>query len=213
MLSQIISWPQKLTEFEFYLQSKMEFIDLPMIQSWLQIHQYTLKYIRIGYLPFKKTGPLFDASRFPNLEQLHLSRWHMSCDLDTAKADVDLLLGPKLRKFLWDFDSTGPHPRQRCSSFSDKEEQWVRFLAQTAIARDHGLEEIWIEFTPADKGEEGGIYPWDRMDRLQTEVRFSDLKVKYNEPSLSKDEWIEEMERLRKMRIRRERKWNKSLVG
>jgi hypothetical protein len=106
-----------------------------MIQSWLQIHKDTLKYIKIGPLSRKRKGSLFDSRKFSNLEQLYLSRWLMSSDLESAIANADSLLGPKLRKFVWDFHDFS----EKWTDLGDKEEDWVGCLAQTAIARDHYL--------------------------------------------------------------------------
>jgi hypothetical protein len=50
-------------------------------------------------------------------------------------------------------------------------------------------------------GEEEEGYPWDRMDRLHQELLSSGLKVKYNEPLYSRDEWKEEVEWQRKWRM------------
>ncbi|EED20070.1 hypothetical protein TSTA_033170 [Talaromyces stipitatus ATCC 10500] len=66
----------------------------------------------------------------------------------------------------------------------------------------HCLQEIWIEFTPQNMGEEAEGYPWDRMDRLHEEVQSSGLKV-------SRDEWKEEIERQREWRIQKEMKRKK----
>jgi hypothetical protein len=58
-------------------------------------------------------------------------------------------------------------------------------------------------------GKEAEGYPWDRMDRLHEEVRSSGLKVRYNEPLYSRDEWEEEIERQRKWRVQMEIKSRK----
>ncbi|KAE8547734.1 hypothetical protein TMatcc_009547 [Talaromyces marneffei ATCC 18224] len=175
----------------------INYLSFPMIQPWLQIHQDTLKYLRIGRLSSRTKDSLLDARKFPNLEHLHLPRWLMSSNLNLAEDDADLLLGPKLRKFTWDFSPFHKVLRERWTDFNHEEEEWVRRLAQTAISRGHSLEEVWIEFTPRVMDKEGEIYPWDRLDRLHEDVQSSGLKVKYNKPVHSRDKWKEEVARQR----------------
>lgn len=206
MRFQLISWPQTLIEFEFIRAYEDQvYIDLPMVQSWLQIHKDTLKCININQLSLEGKGRLFDARGFLKLEELQLSRWMMSSALDTAKEDAELLLGPKLRKFVWDFDAAIDDGfREDWTDFADKEEECVRSLALVAIERGHPLQEIYIEFTPENMGEEAEGYPWDRMDRLHEEVQPFGLKVRYNEPVYTRDEWMEEIQWQREWRMHRE---------
>lgn len=97
MTCQLILWPKTLTVFEYsrYVHD-VDYVDLPMVQSWLQVHKCTLRYINIGKVSagFEEArGRLFNAKEFPNLEELHLSRWDMSRTLDSPMEDADLLLG------------------------------------------------------------------------------------------------------------------------
>jgi hypothetical protein len=74
----LLQWPAVLTRFEFgsfYNNGNM--MDYPMFEKWLLIHQHTLKYIDIGYLNRHGSSRLFNATLFPNLEFLRLSRWQM----------------------------------------------------------------------------------------------------------------------------------------
>ena len=79
----------------------------------------------------------------------------------------------------------------------------MRCLAQTAIARDHGLEEIVIEFAAEYMDEEADIYPWDRMEK-QAEFQSSGLKVRYTQPLFSEDEWLKEIKRQRQLSTQKE---------
>ncbi|GAM33450.1 hypothetical protein TCE0_004f00348 [Talaromyces pinophilus] len=185
-------------------------IDPPMIQSWLQIHNTTLKSIKIDELSSQRTKPAgyrfwFDAAKFPNLENLHLSRW-----LWNSPLDLDDDLAAKERDAL----SILGAPRLR------REEEWLRCLARAALdhRRQRGkcnLEEIWIQFTPEEVGtgigeepepeveEKEEVYPWDRMDRVCEEIaQQSDglLKLEYNPPAFSREKWKEDLELKREWR-------------
>lgn len=134
MIIQLISWPTTLTEFCFDKPSNAEIyrIEPPMIHSWLQIHNSTLKSIKIGELSSQRTQRTkpagyrlgFDAAKFPNLEILHLSRWLWNSPLGldlAAKEDALLLLGaPRLRRFVWDFTTHYDTYREYWTEFNAK---------------------------------------------------------------------------------------------
>ncbi|KAF3402935.1 hypothetical protein DPV78_003803 [Talaromyces pinophilus] len=183
MIIRLISWPKTLTEFCFGkpTNDKIYHIDPPMIQSWLQIHNTTLKSIKIDELSSQRTKPAgyrfwFDAAKFPNLENLHLSRWLWNSPLDL---DDDL---------------------------AAKERDALSILGAPRL-RKCNLEEIWIQFTPEEVGtgigeepepeveEKEEVYPWDRMDRVCEEIaQQSDglLKLEYNPPAFSREKWKED---------------------
>lgn len=217
MVSRIISWSRELTEFRLYKCWNRDIyrIDLSMVQSWLQVHKTTLRYIMIDELSFQgpPEGQLgFDATDFTSLEHLHLSRWLWSkpLDLNLAKAEARLLLAPKLRVFVWDFTAEGDGFREFWTNFGAKEEEWLKEFAQVAISqRDrHCLEEIRIRFEPEDmgSGRESEVYPWDRMDRVREEVVQQSeglVALTYNEPVFSREDWKEHLEWKRKSDMKR----------
>ncbi|KAI7971986.1 hypothetical protein EIK77_007585 [Talaromyces pinophilus] len=228
MIIRLISWPKTLTEFCFGKPTNDEIyhIDPPMIQSWLQIHNTTLKSIKIDELSSQRTKPAgyrfwFDAAKFPNLENLHLSRWlwnlPLDLDDDLAAKERDALSisgAPRLRRFVWDFTTYYDTYREHWTEFNVREEEWLRCLARAAL--DHrqqrgkcNLEEIWIQFTPEEVGtgigeepepeveEKEEVYPWDRMDRVcEVIAQQSDglLKLEYNPPAFSREKWKEDLE-------------------
>lgn len=223
MVSQFISWPEKLTKFRLYTTwSGIYRIDMPMIQSCLQPHKTTLKYIRIDEIPVKQRldRPLgFEATQFSRLKQLHLSRWLWSehLDLEMARAEAELLLAPKLRKFVWDFSTlSGDLPMRYWPSFGAKEEEWLKIFAHVVISqRDRCcLEEIRIQFTldigeqriqftPEDIGEkeEYEVYPWDRMHCVREEVARQSgglVTLTYSDPVFSREKWTNYLKWLRK---------------
>jgi len=162
-----------------------------MFHSWLQIHKDTLRHIRIGKLSYGAKGRLFNAAEFPNLEYLRLSRWLMNPALDTAEEDAELLLAPKLRKFVWDF-ATNEVFRENWKDFGEREEEWLRGFAKAAIARRHGLQVIDVRFSPEDMSSNEPLgYPYDRMDRVREEIRSSGLELVHDTPSYSREEWMD----------------------
>jgi hypothetical protein len=169
-------------------------MDYPMFESWLLIHSETLRHIKIGYLSRRGSDRLFNATCFPNLEFLQLSRWQMPPSLTFKFRPEDVIvLGPKLRTFSWDFSVYDQHS-ESWLDFGENEVEWLRQLAEAAVASKAALQTIRIHFTPDfpwNTTEEMG-YPWDRMDDLREQtMKPIGLELSYNEPSITKVKWLE----------------------
>lgn len=70
----------------------------------------------------------------------------------------------------------------------------MRAFARDALACNSKLRTIKIHFTPIDhfaSGMQEAGYPWDRVDRLRDEFSPYGLVIEYNEPLLTKEEWLE----------------------
>lgn len=169
-------------------------MDLPMFATWLYPHHETLRSINIGYLSGDGVGLLFNASVFPNMETLTLSRWQIGRrQLSYAPDTADHLLAPSLHTFTLDFSIYDQHS-EGFDDFMDPEEEWIRAFAREALARRAKLRTIKIHFTPNDylaHGESGSGYPWDRMDKLRAEFSPHGIVLEYNEPTLTKEEWLQ----------------------
>ena len=153
-------------------------------------HKATLRIIRIGYLASSGRGHLFNASDFPNLECLGLSRWQMAKDLELSAADATSLLAPKLATFEWSFSIYDQHS-ESLADFGSREEGWVHGLAREAIARGAALRKIKITFNP-DEGYgtgEHGMSPWDRMDDINKEIAPRGVTLDYGRRPLTPEEW------------------------
>ncbi|KAH8703460.1 hypothetical protein BGW36DRAFT_369380 [Talaromyces proteolyticus] len=195
---QLLRWPKSLVNFHLQSLYNNRFtMDLPMFSTWLSIHRDTLRSIHIGSLSPMGRSDLFNAADFPNLEVLSLSRWQFlglelqsGREMTFSEADADLLLGPNLHTFGLDFSVHDQHS-ENFEDFGDPEENWIRGLARAAIARKAKLRKIGITFTPLTwwlRKEHG--YPWDRMDKVHAEIWPHGLRVEYNEPVLTRDEWL-----------------------
>src|SRR5882757_5295785 len=102
--AQLLQWSNQLSHFHFgSFYNNRFYMDLPMFHSMLLMHKDTLKTIDIGYLSSSGRGRLFNASDFPRLEVLRLSRWEMEENLEFSSTEADLLLAPNLKTFGWDF--------------------------------------------------------------------------------------------------------------
>jgi hypothetical protein len=176
-------------------------MDYPMFENWLLIHQFSLTHIYIGSLSRRGNRRLFNATLFPNLEYLRLSRWQMHTPVQFSPTDSNVL-GPKLKTFAWDFSVFDQHSEDWCD-FGESEANWVRELAEFAVLHKAALEKIEIKFTPCDfwdLTEEMG-YPWDRMDSVRDQaMRPFGLDLIYNKPLISRDAWLD--------RVRAERPGN-----
>lgn len=171
-----------------------------MFTTWLYPHRETLRSIYIGYLSGDSIGALFNASAFPELETLTLSRWQIGPyngrglpELTYAPDTAAQLLAPNLHTFTLDF-SLVDECEEVFTDFMDPEEQWVRAFARDALACNSKLRTIKTHFTPIDYfvgGTQAPGYPWDRMDRLRDEFSPHGLVIEYNEPLLTREEWLE----------------------
>lgn len=193
--AQLLQWPKQLSSFVFdSFYNNRFFMDLPMLGSMLLMHKDTLRTVEIGYLSQSGRGRPFDWAQFPNLEVLRLSRWQMAKDLKLSPAEADLLLAPSLRTFGLSFSIYDQHS-ESWTDFGDTEEHWVRDFAKAAIARKAALNKIEIEFHPDSiwgTNEEDG-YPWDRMNKIQDEIRPYGIVLEYSEPYCTKEVWLEQL--------------------
>jgi hypothetical protein len=188
----LLHWPKILTSFTFEsFYSNPYTMTYPLFETWLLVHSTTLTYIDIGYL--RSPSRLFNATLFPNLEFLRLSRWQMHTPVQFVDEEDGNILGPALKTFSWSFTIYDQHS-EGWRSFGDAEENWVRRLGECAARRGAGLEKIEILFRPDDywgTKEEMG-YPWDRMDRVRDEIlRPNGVELVYSEPLISRDAWLE----------------------
>jgi len=143
--AQLLQWSNQLSHFHFgSFYNNRFYMDLPMFHSMLLMHKDTLKTIDIGYLSSSGRGRLFNASDFPRLEVLRLSRWEMEENLEFSSTEADLLLAPNLKTFGWDFSIYDQHS-ESWTDFGKREERWVRELARAAIERKAALKKIeWL---------------------------------------------------------------------
>ncbi|KAF2467331.1 uncharacterized protein BDR25DRAFT_234971 [Lindgomyces ingoldianus] len=189
----LIQWPTTLVHFEFgSFYNNPHIMDLPMFQSWLFIHRETLKNINIGYLSRAGSKRLFDATFFPNLESLQLSRWQMERPLQFTAEDANVL-GPKVKLFGWDFSIYDQH-NEGWDDFGENEESWISELGKAAVARQSSLKTIAIYFGPDHWGAgKKESYPWDRMDSVRDGImRPNGMDLVYNRPCISREEWLAE---------------------
>jgi hypothetical protein len=196
--AQLLRWPNQLSHFHFgSFYNNRFYMDLPMFRSMLLMHKDTLRTIDIGYLSSSGRGRLFDASDFPKLEVLKLSRRQMEKNLEFSSTEADLLLAPNLKTFGWSFSIYDQHS-ESWTDFGDREERWLREFARAATARKAVLKKIEITFTPDEwRSKEEDGYPWDRIDKIRDEVRPRGIALEYSEPPLSKKAWLEQMRSVR----------------
>jgi hypothetical protein len=193
----LINWPKALTSFHFgSFYNNDNYVDLPMIASWLQKHKGTLVDLSVGYLASRGRGKLFDLSEFTALESLELSIWQISVGgfrtprILEFKPEDEILLAPNLKSFKLDFTVYDQHS-ESWTDLGETEVNWLRSFAEAAVRKNVPFREISICFNPESYGiaKKNG-YPWDRMTALQDELRPKGITVSYNEPSLAREEWL-----------------------
>lgn len=177
-----------------------------MFEPWLLIHRETLKHVELGYLSIYGSRRVFNATLFPNLEFLKLSRWQGQGQepLQWNAEDANIL-GPKLETFCWDFDYCEAHSTD-WSTFRESESSWIRELANTAVSRKAALRTIQIQLPPHYWNTDEGIkYPWKSIDYLTDDVlRSKGINLVYNEPpsqmqtggkeGITANEWFESVQ-------------------
>lgn len=185
----LIKWPAVLTHFECSGYNRYrDSMSYALFESWLLIHRETLKSIRICTASNHSRCTVFNATLFPNLEELEISHWEMRASVNMG-AEHSNLLGPKLKTFGWYFDYSGFEEEAICD-FQDREALWLRVLVETAIAHKAALRKVKIRYNSYDW--ECAVYPWDRMDEIRDQVmRPHGLDLVYNEPSMSRHLWLQ----------------------
>lgn len=158
------------------------------MQPILAIHKSTLRSISISCINVAGLDG-FDLHEFENLEELSLS-------YQSTKGTVDIhlipnFLAPQLRVFHWDLTLEDQQCNENLGDFQQKEEDWLRRLALTAITQGCPLRRIEITFTPLYTYYFDGVYPWDRMDALGRELQPHGIQVGYNPPCTSREGYME----------------------
>jgi hypothetical protein len=167
-----------------------------MIKQMLLQHRESLTDLDIGYLSGDGTGKFPHWSEFPNLENLALSRWLFESSRENPglpefqEKHADYILAPALKRFTLAFAIWDQHSEQ-WEDFGQKEEAWVRRLAQVALERKASLQEIRIQFDPEYWGPNARKidYPWDRMDALNKEFQTQGIMITYTKPPVTREEW------------------------
>ena len=195
-IAPLLSWPKALSDVTIACINHFgALLDYSMLHSWLIPHAATLKTLCLGAFSPLRQDQLFRAADFPSLEALTLSRWQMEEDLCHPAQDAEVLLGPKLEYFGWDFTVM-----EECWSecytnmgnhFSSREEEWLRQVLRQAIAKQTPLKRVVITFNVSEStGECCREYPWDRMEKLNSEFTPHGIMVEYSEPPITRDEWL-----------------------
>jgi hypothetical protein len=161
---------------------------LAILQRILAIHKSTLRSIRIRCINVPGLDR-FDLREFENLEELSLS--YLSTNGTVGIHLIPNLLAPHLRVFHWDLTREDQQCNESLGDFQQKEEDWLRRLALTAVTQGCPLRRIEITFTPLFTYYFDGVYPWDRMDALGRELQPHGIQVCYNPPSTSREEYME----------------------
>ncbi|KAJ5948450.1 hypothetical protein N7454_001757 [Penicillium verhagenii] len=200
-IAAFIHWPKELVHFTINTSgSFVPGMNLHDIGMCLSIHKETLKTIYIDLLGFPH-GLSFNASKFPLLEVLRLSRtqicedpWNREFEWNPIYAD--LILGPSLHTFGLVFGVMG---QSLINNWGHKEEEWIRQLATAAWKRKAPLKKIEIVFSPVNPypnlkqgiySDWEYVYPWDRMDKLGVEIQRFGLTLEYSAPPWTKEEWL-----------------------
>ncbi|KAJ5947035.1 hypothetical protein N7466_000050 [Penicillium verhagenii] len=200
-IAALIHWPKGLVHFAINTSgSFVPGMNLHDIGMCLSIHKETLKTIYIDLLGFPH-GLSFDASKFPSLEDLRLSRTQICADPWNQEFEwnpiyADMILGPSLHTFGLVFGVMG---QSLINNWGHKEEEWIRQLANASWERKAPLEKIEVVFSPVSPypnlkqgvySDWEYVYPWDRMDKLGVQIQRFGLTLEYSAPPWTKDEWL-----------------------
>jgi hypothetical protein len=166
-------------------------LNYPMLENWLLIHRNSLKHIAIGILSWGGGQRRFNATIFPNLEFLRLSRWQIESPVQFSLEDSNVL-GLRLKTFVWDFSIFGGH-RESWRDFGEAEANWVRELAECAVSHKAALTNIIIQYKPYEcphESTEEMDYPWDRIETINNQtLKPNGLHLSYDKPPISRDRW------------------------
>jgi hypothetical protein len=211
VLEALVRWPHTLDEIEiehifsacYGYPGLYADWSLATLQPIFEIHKSTLRRLSVRCL---NAGGLagFDLRDFPSLEELKLSSRTTASRrlLYTVEYPyVRNLLAPRLRFFHWDLTAEDQQCDEKLYDFAQGEEDLLREFANTALRAAAAvavpLRELRITFTPDPyvySESIGQPYPWDRMDALDAlDAEFRDrvVRVRYNMPPLSREEFLE----------------------
>lgn len=202
-LEALVRWPKRLEAFELKFSFGDDYAEMGLYTEWtlaifkqvLAIHRSTLRSIKLYAVGISGLAG-FDLRDFESLEELSLSSactGHQNPVRDHMIGVPTNLLAPRLRVFHWDLTLQDQQHCEGLDDFGQEEEDWLRALVREALARGCPLQRIEIEFTPDSGYGFNGIYPWDRMDALGADLRPYGIKVCYNLPSISREEFLDIM--------------------
>lgn len=188
VIEDFLSLPKKLEHFAMEDRSIGSSRHLGTLEDAVRAlspHKATLRTIRLRDLSPSLSG--FSLTGFDALEELDLAAGCTGVEIGQ-----ELLLAPRLRKFTWTF-ALEDNVSQGQNWFNQQEEDWIRRFAQAATERGLSLREIFIDLPRFDdNNEEGGLpdtYPFDRMDRVASEIRGAGITLSYPTPPISREEY------------------------
>lgn len=196
-LQHLTALTTKLEKFSFrylyYTHSEWSF---SLLSPILAPHKSTLTSIKIGC--FRQSGlSNFDLTGFENLQRLSLKHQTTGCELE----EVGNLLAPRLESFTWSFEPDNLHRESTIIEFQQPQEDWLRRLTILAVERNVPLCRIRIKYKPSNElaflnehpDMETWKYPWERLDALAAECRHVGILVKYDPPTLTREEFEEQL--------------------
>lgn len=188
----MIQWPAALTHFECgSVFDSSILLDHCNFEPLLLVHKHTLTHLRLGYFPSHLDERIFNATLFPYLEFLQLSRWNMPRHMQYSHTDGNLL-GPSLKIFVWDFQAYQLRS-ERWADFQTTDRDWLRELTSATVIRSAPLQRVEIKYSPSFSGYRELVgYPWDLMDEVRDEsMRPNGINLIYNEPPLTRDAYLD----------------------
>ncbi|CAG9981292.1 unnamed protein product [Clonostachys byssicola] len=194
-LEALVMWPAKLTSFQFAMPWIRRFVpstwtyNLGVLQSILSHQKDSLTFMKIDQIPDPDPGlENFNMAKFRSLKVLWLAR-----DLTGADPEfVANLLAPNLDVFHWNPMPEDEDERNGLNAFEKPEEDWLRAFAAAAIASNSTLRHINIRFSPKEyiqlEEDKWDLeYPWDRMDRIASEIQPHGIRLSYSPINVSRE--------------------------
>ncbi|RAH66573.1 uncharacterized protein BO66DRAFT_459288 [Aspergillus aculeatinus CBS 121060] len=163
-------------------------VDKYLFSAWLKAHSYVLRRIILGHSPLAAE---FHAARSRDLRTVTCPGSQERFGSPSTIAEQVL---PTVPTFVWNLS----FHEMACEDFGEREEDWLRGLAKfIAVATSDlhpALRTIQLNldpdphhFLPTNPEE----YPWDRITRLEQELRVLGLELKYTPPSVTREEYEE----------------------
>ena len=196
--------PLRLAHFAFYLRYRghgdFNFgWSLAALLPHLAHQRETLRAIEIG--PPYTRGPSLEGlclTGFRALEELTLSIWALDdrggpgiCSLPVRAGHAAILSAPKLRKLTLRYDCIQRYHAVNLEDFGDEHEAWLRGLTAAAAHGKAALRHVHIDWRPGriSRRLRIDVYPWDRIDKVQEEVRDAGILITYPSPSVTREEF------------------------
>jgi hypothetical protein len=196
-IRQFLLWPKQLEHFSFSdADTSINHFSTTDFRYLLAPHRRHLQLLKLESL-YSRDRACIDVTDFPELQSITIPFHDVDCSPEEAASK---LLGPRVSHFGWSWILNG-HIQPGVWAFGEVQADWLARFVQAARSKKSALRFIHIHYQPdfwarrysVDILRQNSEYPFDRIDALATMLAQQDIKLTYDEPSLTRSHFQEEL--------------------